>query len=445
MAAVLRGAGQAAPAPVWRTECRVDTVVRGRQNDKRTGSPGMFDVFVNYRHDDRHAAARLADRLPKEFSAFFDVGIGFGKDIEKEILPALGEARVVLAVVGEKWVSPQNLKRLRAKDDWIFRELTLTLARPDVTLIPVLVDDHIDMPSKDMLPEALHPFVLRKAVRLHDDSWNEDLDDFIETIRSLLPARTAARTQTQSKLMPRDAPFLCDRVPQEDDFTGLALSAQATRSLVCVLPGHKWEAHLGFIRRLQQKRRLEDLFGASSAGVDVHLLEWNIDYALDGKHAELLRSAIKRTAMKSARASDDELAAFLRNTGRPVVLVMQVTWSDVQECGATLLTSLEAAWNAMIAQLGSAPANALILCINLTYEDAKQEVDTQGLKRLAKLRPVRESDISNWVNSEEMQRFTQGYEIKLSEIAKDPRYCIAPGQLHMQRFVDAVRELIPTE
>jgi hypothetical protein len=405
----------------------------------------MFDVFVNYRHDDRHAAARLADRLPREFSAFFDVGIGFGKDIEKEILPALEEARVVLAVVGEKWVAPQNLKRLRSKDDWIFRELTLTLARPDVTLIPVLVDDHIDMPSKDLLPDALHPFVLRKAVRLHDDSWNEDLDDFIEYIRSLLPARTAARSQSQSKLMPKDAPFLCDRVQQEEDFSNLADAAQTTRSLVCVLHGHKWEAHLGFIRRLQQRRTLEQLFGAANAGVDVHMLEWNIAHALDGKHEELLRSALKRSAMKAARASNDELAAFLRNTGRPAVLVMQVTWSDLQECGASLLTALENAWNGIIAQLGNAPANALVLCVNVTYDDAHQEIDTQDLKQLAKLRPVREGDIATWMNLDEMQRFTQGHEIKLTDIARDARYCIVPGQLHMQRFVDAVRELIPTE
>jgi hypothetical protein len=408
----------------------------------------MFDVFVNYRHDDGPTVHSLATALAREFSVFIDVNIPLGTDLEKEIIPALQSARVVVALIGKEWFSRRNLRRLRDEKDWIHRELALTLARGDeVKLIPVLAHDLVDMPTPDMLPAALHPFLMRKAVRIHYDTLEEDLRDFIEDVRKLLPARTAPRALSvpQSKLMPKDAPFLCDRVPQEEDFATLANAAQTTRSLVCVLHGHKWEAHLGFIRRLQQRRTLEQLFGAANAGVDVHMLEWNIAHALDGKHEELLRSALKRSAMKAARASNDELTAFLRNTGRPAVLVMQVTWSDLQECGASLLTALENAWNNIIAQLGNAPANALVLCINVTYDDAHQEIDTQDLKQLAKLRPVREGDIATWMNLDEMQRFTQGHEIKLTDIARDARYCIVPGQLHMQRFVDAVRELIPTE
>ena len=151
------------------------------------------------------------------------------------------------------------------------------------------------------------------------------------------------------------------------------MKAQDKRSLVCILHGHKYEAHAGFVTRLRQRHTLEQAFGASGTGVDVFPLEWNRREAQEKRYEDLLRSAIKRSAMKSFAAKDEELLKFLRNMARPAVLMLQLSWSDVEEYGRSLLKDLSRAWDNIIAQLDGPPSQALLLWINLSYENEGQQ------------------------------------------------------------------------
>jgi len=45
-----------------------------------------------------------------------------------------------------------NLLRLRRPQDWVHRELAFTLKRTNVELLPLLVDDEVQMPSRDSFP-----------------------------------------------------------------------------------------------------------------------------------------------------------------------------------------------------------------------------------------------------------------------------------------------------
>jgi hypothetical protein len=403
----------------------------------------MYDIFVNYRHEDGHAVRALKDKLEEEFALFIDADMPSGARIGEEIDDALNQVRIVIAIIGEKWVSKKNLKRLHQPDDWIKKELCHALDRRDVVVIPVIVDDDVKMPTEDKMPEALHPFLLCKARRLHTDNWDEDVRDFIDSLRTQLRAGMAPRARPRD--LPSDIPYLCDRVQQEQDFEMLAAEAQASRTLVCVLHGHKYEAHSGFVTRLRLRRKLEQAFGTSGSGVDVHPLEWNRRQASAGKHEDLLRSAIKGSALKKSNASDDELYESLRHVRRPVILMMQVAWTDLQLYGESFLNETVAAWKRVITQLGGPPAQALLLWINLSYDDASQKLTTNDLPQLERLGPIMESDIQTWLALDEVQAAVAGHEMALLDIASDSKYCVAPGQVHMLRFVDAVREKLNTK
>ena len=407
----------------------------------------MPDIFVNYRHDDGHAAGRLKDRLDDEFAIFFDTGVEVGEDIEQVTSAALKEVRVFIAIIGKEWFSARNLERLQKPTDWIYREISQALLRngvdPEFELMPVLVDKSITMPRPDQLPEALRRFSDIKAIELNYEAWDITVDYLVKKLHGLLGKRSGSRSRAIA--MPSDIPYLCDRVQQQQDFEDLALQAQARKSLVCILDGHKYEAHSGFVKRLQQRRIFEKAFGASGTGVDVFPLEWSPREAREHRYEDLLRSAIKRSAMKSLGAKDEDLLKFLRNGARPAILMLQLSWSDLEEYGRSLLTDLSRAWDNIIAQLDGAPSQALLLWINLSYEDAGQEIEAANLPRLEKLAPVRQSDIETWLSYEEVRSVVAGHESTLLNIASDPRYCISPGKVHMLRFVEATRELLGSE
>jgi hypothetical protein len=401
----------------------------------------MPDIFVNYRHDDGHAAGRLKDRLEAEFSVFIDTDMEVGRDIDEVTFGALMEARIVIAIIGKEWVSARNLKRLLEPTDWIYRELERALSRTDATLIPVFVDDGVTMPEQSQLPLALQPFRLKKAQHLRYETWESDLAAFMSELRSLLKTRPPQRGAASAA--PSDLPYLCDRVPQQQDFEDLVVRAKATRSLVCILHGHKYEAHAGFLTRLRQRRTLEQAFEAANTGVDVFPLEWNPREAREKRYEDLLRSAIKRNAMKTLAASpDDGLFEFLRNTGRPAIFVMQLSWEDLETHGHSLLEELARAWDALLARLAATPSQALLLWMNLSYENDTNELVDTSLPRLEKLSPVRERDIQEWLNLDEVRQRVEGRQSAFLNIANDSRYYIAPGKVHMLRFAEAAHELL---
>jgi hypothetical protein len=399
----------------------------------------MADVFVNYRHDDGHAAGRLADRLKDEFDVFIDTRLDEGDHLEAPIMQSLGEARVVLAIIGRQWMTAANLARLQGSDDWIRRELTTAWKRTDVKVVPVRVDADIPMPTSAQLPKDLLPLLDVKAVELRYNTWDEDVDTLIEHIRQWVAGPAPRRA-----VMPVELPYLCNRVEQEDDLTNLAANAQSARSLVCVLHGHKWEGHAGFVSRLQQRRVLEDLFAAGAANVEVHRLQWNRSLARAGKYDSVIRGVIKSDIMNRRIASDDDLCRFLRNPAGPMVVMLEVTTRDIAECGDGLLAGLEKAWQTLVTSLGAAPAHFLALWLNVVYDTPDQELPASiAVPRLAKLDPVEIGDIRDWMVLDEVRNFVATHEVEITELASNPQLCVAPGKIHMQKFVDAVRSLIP--
>ena len=400
----------------------------------------MPDIFVNYRHDDGYVAGRLKDRLEAEFDVFIDTGLRPGASLEGEIMPALDQARVILAVIGKEWLQPANLSRLQDKSDWIRCELLRAFDRKDALVIPVLAD--VRMPTRAQLPEALLPLIQLKAFEVRYDSWDPDVDAIIEGLNDLLakPMRPALA----SAGMPSDLPYLCDRGEQERGLTALAINTQAQKSLVCVLHGHRWEAHLGFLSRLRQRRVLEKLFTAERTGVDVHQLQWSPAEVESNQHGKVLRMAIKEVAMDKPMATDDELYAYLRNPVRPAVMMLQITQRDLEECGPGLLAAFERAWQQLLAALGTAPSRFLALWLNLTYDTPPANLgDGLAVVPLKQLNPVQDRDIQSWISMPEVQPFTSGHELALANLVKDETLWTEREKIHMQRFVDAVRALIP--
>jgi hypothetical protein len=154
----------------------------------------MSGVFIAYRKDDtRSWAITLRDHLAHtlgERHVFFDVdSLGAGQ-WQAQIHDALDACTVVLVLIGARWTQPSDARernRLFRTDDVHRIEIALALARPGVTVMPVLVDG-ARLPTAGELPDELQGLLNHQVSEIGDprDRRVADLRRLTRTVDVLM-------------------------------------------------------------------------------------------------------------------------------------------------------------------------------------------------------------------------------------------------------------------
>lgn len=146
-------------------------------------------VFISYRREECAGhAGRLRDSLCARFGddhVFMDLEMAPGIDFVDELTNELGRCDVLLVLIGRAWLSVRDAHgRLRLEDpeDFVRREVETALARPDVLVVPVLVQGTA-MPAPDQLPETLRQLARRNALELSDARWSFDVERLASHLR----------------------------------------------------------------------------------------------------------------------------------------------------------------------------------------------------------------------------------------------------------------------
>jgi len=128
-------------------------------------------IFISYRRKlDRTTAHRIYDHLKARFgrdSLFMDVEtIPVGADFRQRLSDAVAQCSVLLAVIGNRWVTVRHkrTRRLEDPDDFVRIEIEAALART-IPVIPVLLDQ-VPMPKSKDLPSPLQELANRHAARV---------------------------------------------------------------------------------------------------------------------------------------------------------------------------------------------------------------------------------------------------------------------------------------
>lgn len=135
-------------------------------------------VFINYRREDcAGQAGRLSNGLLAGLGrehVFIDIeGIRPGADFGARIEDAIGSCKVMLALIGPRWLEIKDAERKRRLDDpedFVRREIEAGLAATHMTVIPVLVE-RTPMPAAAGLPDTLAPLTAFHAFEL-SSNWN---------------------------------------------------------------------------------------------------------------------------------------------------------------------------------------------------------------------------------------------------------------------------------
>ncbi len=169
----------------------------------------MSGVFISYRREDSSGyAGRLFDILSARFgreNIYMDLDmIRGGDNFENVIEEKTSQCDVLLAVIGEKWLTCTGVngsRRLDMADDFVRLEIAKALER-GVRVIPVLVGG-ATMPRQDDLPNDLRPLSVHQAMDLRDAHFHADAQQLMDELNKTVPRITSqSRKSKSSRLTP---------------------------------------------------------------------------------------------------------------------------------------------------------------------------------------------------------------------------------------------------
>jgi hypothetical protein len=149
-------------------------------------------IFISYRRDETaYPAGWLFDRLAQHFGAgqiFKDVdSIELGDDFVQVITSAVGSCDVLLALIGDQWLTiadAQGRRRLDDPADFVRLEIQAALKR-HVRIVPILVDG-ARMPDADELPPGLTDLARRQALELSPNRFEYDTNRLLRVLDATL-------------------------------------------------------------------------------------------------------------------------------------------------------------------------------------------------------------------------------------------------------------------
>lgn len=153
-------------------------------------------IFISYRREDAAGYARaIYDALAQVFGAdriFIDVDdIPAGQSFVDVIERAVGDSRVLLVVLGTRWLGerPGQPPRIDDPGDFVRLEVGTALAR-GMRVVPLLIDG-APLPSAAQLPEDLRGLLVRNALEVGNTRFASDIERLVQALRESVEAPAA--------------------------------------------------------------------------------------------------------------------------------------------------------------------------------------------------------------------------------------------------------------
>jgi sugar lactone lactonase YvrE len=165
-------------------------------------APGR--IFLSYRRDETEfPAGWLYERLAAHFSrdqVFRDVdSIELGDEFAETIANAVGSCDVLLALIGDQWLTitdEAGNRRLDDPNDFVRLEIEAALER-GVRVIPILVGN-VRMPRIEQMPASLAGLARRQALQLSPNRFESDTGRLLGILNRTL-ARARARREAEEQ------------------------------------------------------------------------------------------------------------------------------------------------------------------------------------------------------------------------------------------------------
>jgi hypothetical protein len=169
-----------------------------------------FLIFISYRRGESAGyAGRLHEALERRLGdghIFRDVDeLEPGQDFVDAISARLRDCAACLVMIGSEWLlvtDRTDRRRLEQANDYVRLEIEAALARPDLLVVPVLVEG-ATMPSAEDLPESIRALSRRHALSLRDETWDADVDRLVTILEKRIGRRTLTSEVSGVSRLPR--------------------------------------------------------------------------------------------------------------------------------------------------------------------------------------------------------------------------------------------------
>ncbi|MEY2584161.1 MAG: hypothetical protein QOD80_187 [Verrucomicrobiota bacterium] len=159
-------------------------------------------IAISYRREDSlPITGRLYDRLQARFGkekVFMDFdSIPPGVDFREHIKRTIERSKIVIAVIGPRWLGDQGnaTRRIDDPEDFVRLEIEYAL-RQGVPVIPLLVDNTV-MPKPGKLPPDMEPLAFRNALPLDSGrDFHNHADRLITGICGLVDVNERPKADT---------------------------------------------------------------------------------------------------------------------------------------------------------------------------------------------------------------------------------------------------------
>jgi hypothetical protein len=158
-------------------------------HEQPSARPSPAKVFLAYRREDSADITgriydKLIDHLGKD-QVFKDVdSVPFGVDFRKHVDHVVSSCEIVLVVIGDRWLTTQDIKgqrRLDDPNDLVRLEIEAALRR-DIPVVPVLVRSAL-MPSEGELPASIQALAYRNGIAVRvDPDFHADMDRLLSRL-----------------------------------------------------------------------------------------------------------------------------------------------------------------------------------------------------------------------------------------------------------------------
>jgi hypothetical protein len=130
-----------------------------------------------------------------------DPGISFPDELKRRLY----ESTVLLAIIGEKWLTLTDAAgnpRVQNPDDFVRWEIGVSLERR-IAVMPVLVDD-AKLPPAATLPDDIRQLVKQQYVQVRTRYDQQDITGLVEALKKHVPAGVAdGRTASERPPLPQ--------------------------------------------------------------------------------------------------------------------------------------------------------------------------------------------------------------------------------------------------
>jgi len=169
----------------------------------------MSDIFISYRREDSGGwTGRLAADLRREFpnaQVFQDIAsIEIGEDFVEVVRRALASSAAVIVVIGPRWLNAkdeQGNRRLDDRKDWVRLEISESLKRVGLRVVPVQVGGG-SMPRAADLPKPLKALARRNAHEITDKRWDHDISQLVAVLKKIESLNATRRSIAPAKNRP---------------------------------------------------------------------------------------------------------------------------------------------------------------------------------------------------------------------------------------------------